>query len=85
MLNVMPRFVFLRQKSLFAEVSLALPPATIHQHEVHKVSPGHGCLTADTDLRSCVLNPTRIEPKSRNRKFEQVVFFFASLLPPWGL
>lgn len=77
-LNKVPKFVLLRQKSLFAEVSLALQPAITHQHEVHKVSPGNGCSTADTGRRSCVMNPTRIEPKSRNQNFKQVVFFFAS-------
>ena len=78
MLNNMPRFVLLRHKSLFAEVSFALQPAVTHQHEVHKVSPGYGCSVADTNLRSCVMNPTRVEPKGRNQNFKQVVFFFAT-------
>lgn len=65
-LNNMPRFVLLSQKSLFPEVSLALQPAVTHQHEVHKVSPGHGCSTTGTELRSGVMNPTRLETKSRN-------------------
>lgn len=78
MLSDIPRFLFLRQKSLFAEVSFALQPAITHQHGVHKVSPGHGCSAADTNLRSCVINPTRVEPKGRKQIFKQVVFFFAS-------
>lgn len=54
MLNNMPRFVLLRQKSLFAEASFALQPAVIPQQGVSAL----GCSAADTALRSCVMRPT---------------------------
>lgn len=77
LINV-PTFMFLIQKSLFSEVSLTLQPTITHQREVHKISPGHSCSSADTTLRSCVMTSTRTQPKGRNENFKQVVFFFAS-------
>lgn len=48
-LNSVPKFVLLRQKSLFAEVSFALQPAVILQQKMSAL----GCSAADTALRSC--------------------------------
>lgn len=65
MLNNMPVFVLLRQKSVFAEVSFLLQSAVIPQQEVSAL----GCSAADTALKQLCHEPYQVRAKGQKSEF----------------